>query len=206
MESLTLAIRLGLMLAAYLCGSIPWGVIFTRIFTGKDIRRLGSGNIGATNVRRIAGNILGVLTLAGDVLKGAVPVYLAKTLITGPYADLWIALVAFCAVLGHLAPVFFRFKSGGKGVATTFGVFLAISPAAVGGALVVFIGVLWRYRYVSFGSLSAMATLPAFLWFTTGCLYFMGLAVISAVLIYTRHSDNIQRLREGTEPKLGSRT
>jgi acyl phosphate:glycerol-3-phosphate acyltransferase len=207
MESLTIIKLFVLMIAAYVCGSIPWGVILTRLFTNKDIRRYGSGNIGATNVRRIAGNTLGILTLAGDVSKGAAPVLLAKSFFSAadPWATMCIALVAFCAVLGHLAPIFFMFKSGGKGVATAFGTSLAISPVATGGALLVFIWVLWRYRYVSLGSLAAVATLPAFIWVSTRSFYFMVLAVIIAILIYTRHADNIRRLRDGTEPATGPR-
>ena len=107
-----------LPLFAYLLGSIPWGLVLTRLFTSVDIRQQGSGNIGATNVRRVAGTTLGALTLAGDVLKGAFPVWLAVT-ITAPnelWGEIYISLVAFAAFSGHLYPVYMKFKDGGKGL------------------------------------------------------------------------------------------
>ena len=115
-----------LTLIAYLLGSIPWGVILTGLFTSADIRQQGSGNIGATNVSRVAGPALGLLTFTGDILKGAIPVYAALKL-AGHYPDVndfFLVLVGLAAFLGHLYPVFMKFKGGGKGVATAVGVFL----------------------------------------------------------------------------------
>ena len=205
MEPLTSVKLIGLMAFAYLCGSIPSGVILTRLFSDADIRHMGSGNIGATNVRRLAGNTLGVLTLIGDVSKGAVPVLIAKYAfhVNSLWSDICISAVALCAVVGHLAPIFFRFRLSGKGVATALGVFIAISPEATGGALLIFLWVVWRYRYVSLGSLSAVSILPALIWLTTGSIVFAGLGVLIAICVVTRHADNIRRLREGTEPTLG---
>ena len=120
-----------LTVSAYFLGSIPFGLVLTRLFTSIDIRKTGSGNIGATNVRRMAGNLLGVLTLIGDVLKGALPVFLATALVRGEAGnipEMIIAFVATGAFIGHLFPVYLKFKTGGKGVATAFGCFLVISP------------------------------------------------------------------------------
>ena len=102
---------------AYLLGSIPWGLVLTRLFTSIDIRKEGSRNIGATNVRRVAGTTLGILTLAGDVLKGAVPVWLAVFLTNSNelWASFYISLVAVAAFMGHLYPIYMKFKNGGKG-------------------------------------------------------------------------------------------
>jgi glycerol-3-phosphate acyltransferase PlsY len=115
-----------LVIFAYMLGSVPCGFILTKLFTTLDIRQKGSGNIGATNVRRIAGNRLGIITLAGDVLKGAFPVYLAIKLtgVNGFWAEIYISLIAVSALSGHLFPVFLKFKGGGKGVATAAGCFM----------------------------------------------------------------------------------
>lgn len=189
---------------AYLLGSIPWGLVLTRMFTSVDIRQHGSGNIGATNVRRLAGPVLGALTLAGDALKGAVPVWLALTL-TGPgdvRGESYIAIVALCAFAGHLYPVFLKFKSGGKGVATAAGCFLVISPAAGIVAILVFIMfVCWLDR-VSAGSLAAAAVLPIAVWEASHSGIFTVCAVATTIFIYIRHKDNIKRLWSGTEPTI----
>ncbi len=189
---------------AYLLGSIPWGLVLTRMFTSIDIRRQGSGNIGATNVRRLAGPVLGALTLAGDALKGAIPVWLALTL-TGPgdvRSESYIAVVALCAFAGHLYPVFLKFKSGGKGVATAAGCFLVISPAAGIVVILVFIMfVCWLDR-VSAGSLAAAAVLPIAVWEASHSGIFTVCAVAITIFIYIRHKDNIKRLLSGTEPTL----
>jgi glycerol-3-phosphate acyltransferase PlsY len=188
---------------AYLLGSIPWGVVLTRLFTSVDVRQQGSGNIGATNVSRVAGSTLGVLTFLGDVLKGAVPVYLAlmaagKSQGTG---DLLPAIVALAAFSGHLYPLFMKFKGGGKGVATCAGCFVALAPLACLSALLAFIVVLFSSKRVSAGSLAAAAVLPWAAWFSTDSLYITASAVIMAVFIGVRHKDNIKRLISGTEPK-----
>jgi len=188
---------------AYLLGSIPWGVVLTRSFTSVDIRRQGSGNIGATNVSRVAGSTLGLLTFLGDVLKGAVPVYLALILAgkNQETGDLLPAMVALAAFFGHLYPLFMKFKGGGKGVATCAGCFVVLSPLACLSALLAFIVVLYSWKRVSTGSLAAAAVLPGVVWFSTDSLPVTVSAGIMTVFIFVRHRDNIKRLISGTEPK-----
>ncbi len=188
---------------AYLLGSIPWGVVLTRIFTSVDIRQQGSGNIGTTNVSRVAGSTLGLLTFVGDVLKGAVPVFLA-IILAGKYqstGDLLPAIVALAAFFGHLYPLFMKFKDGGKGVATCAGCFVVLSPPACLSALLTFIVVLFLSKRVSAGSLAAAAVLPCAAWFSADALHITVSAVIMALFIFMRHRDNIRRLLSGTEPK-----
>jgi glycerol-3-phosphate acyltransferase PlsY len=191
-----------LPLCAYLLGSIPWGLVLTRLFTSVDIRQLGSGNIGATNVRRVAGTTLGALTLAGDVLKGAFPVWLAVT-ITAPNelrGEIYISLVAIAAFSGHLYPVYMKFKDGGKGVATAGGCFVVISPMACVVAILVFIMFICLFKRASAASLAAAAALPVAVWYFTGSGVLAGCAVATAIFIYFRHMDNIKRLLSGAEP------
>jgi glycerol-3-phosphate acyltransferase PlsY len=186
---------------SYLLGSIPWGLILTRLFSSINIRQVGSGNIGATNVARMAGPGLGVLTLAGDILKGAFPVWLAVSMTTPNkvWGDLYIALVALAAFTGHLYPVYMKFKNGGKGVATAAGCFGVISPVALVILTLVFIlFVCWSNR-VSLASLAAAAVLPVAIWKATGSEVMLGCAVITTIFIYFRHVDNIKRLIAGTE-------
>ena len=188
---------------AYLLGSIPWGLILTRKFTLIDIRQQGSKNIGATNVRRVAGTGLGILTLLADILKGAVPVYCAYILITGPDKltnEIYLSIIAFTAFLGHLYPVYTKFKKGGKGVATAAGCFMIISPAAFIVAILTFILFVFLSRRVSAGSLSGAAVLPVAVWLTSHSNALTLCALITAILIFFRHTDNIKRLLSGTEP------
>lgn len=189
---------------AYLLGSIPWGLVLTRVFTSIDIREHGSGNIGATNVRRVAGSTLGALTLAGDVLKGAIPVGLALR-ISCPgsvWADIFISLVALLAFGGHLYPVYLKFNGGGKGVATAAGAFFVISPAAGVVVILVFILFVCWWERASVGSLAAAAVLPLAIWKSTGSAVICTSAAVTAIFIYIRHKDNIKRLWDGTEPTL----
>jgi glycerol-3-phosphate acyltransferase PlsY len=191
---------------AYLLGSIPWGLVLTRIFTSVDIRRHGSGNIGATNVKRLAGPALGALTLAGDVLKGAIPVWLALALTgTGDVrGEIYVAVVAFCAFAGHLYPVYLKFKDGGKGVATAAGCFFIISPAAGIVAILVFIMFVCWVDRISAGSLAAAAVLPIAVWVSSHSTIFTVCAVATTIFIYIRHKDNIKRLLAGTEPTISN--
>ncbi|OEU67833.1 MAG: acyl-phosphate glycerol 3-phosphate acyltransferase [Desulfobacterales bacterium PC51MH44] len=194
----------GLPIFAYLLGSIPCGLVLTRLFTSVDIRQQGSGNIGATNVRRVAGPTLGALTLVGDVLKGAFPVWLAVT-IAAPneiWGEIYISLVALAAFSGHLYPVYMKFKNGGKGVATAGGCFAVISPVTCVVVILVFIMfVCWSNR-VSAASLAAAVVLPVAVWKATGSGVITGCAVLTAIFIYFRHLDNIKRLLAGTEPTI----
>jgi glycerol-3-phosphate acyltransferase PlsY len=189
---------------AYMLGSIPWGIILTRLFTSVDIRREGSGNIGATNVGRIAGPTLGVLTLIGDMLKGAIPVWIAGVLTTpnSLWGEVYISVVSLAAFSGHLYPVYMRFKKGGKGVATAAGCFAVISPAAFVVATLVFILFVCLLNIVAVASLAAAAILPIAIWQSTGSGVLTGCAVVTAIIIYFRHKDNIKRLFKGTEPKI----
>jgi glycerol-3-phosphate acyltransferase PlsY len=187
---------------AYLLGSIPWGLILTRLFTPVDIRQAGSRNIGATNVAREAGLKLGIITLAGDILKGAVPVWLAVSI--RPANDVWgalyVAFVAVAAFMGHLYPVYMKFKNGGKGVATAAGCFAVISPVATVISILVFIMMVCWSNRVSLASLVAAAVLPVAVWKATHSQIITGCAVITTIFIYFRHTDNIKRLLSGTEP------
>lgn len=184
-----------LLIGAYLCGSIPTGVWLGRQ-AGVDVRQTGSGNIGATNVARTAGLRPALLTLVGDVAKGVVPVLLARALLT----DVWlIALVGLAALCGHLFSIFLRF-SGGKGVATGFGIFLGLAPAAAAVAVVVFTIVAAATRYVSLASMLAAGSLPF-------AAYLLGseppttlAAALTAVAIIIRHRGNLVRLWNRTEP------
>ncbi len=192
----------GLPIFAYLLGSIPWGLVFTRLYSSADIKRQGSGNIGATNVSRVAGPTLGLLTFTGDVLKGAVPVYLALrfALQNQGVNDLFLSVVSLAAFFGHLYPLFMKFKSGGKGVATTAGCFVILAPLACLMALSAFIIFLLLSRRVSAGSLAAGIVLPIAVWFATNSWGITGAAATMSVFIFIRHTENIKRLISGTEP------
>ena len=191
-----------LVIFAYMLGSVPWGVILTKLFTPFDIRENGSGNIGATNVKRIAGTTLGVITLAGDMFKGAFPVYLAIKLtgVNGFWAEIYVSLIAVSVLSGHLYPVFLKFKGGGKGVATTAGAFIIISPIACFFALLTFIMFICLRNRVSAGSLGAALMLPVAVWKLTNSKVLAICAAFISILIYLRHIENIKRLFSGTEP------
>jgi len=194
---------LGLPVLAYLLGSVPWGVVLTRLFTSADVRRQGSGNIGATNVSRVAGPAWGLLTFTGDVLKGAVPVYLALIYAdkTAAPSDLLLAMVCLAAFLGHLYPLFMKFKNGGKGVATSAGCFAVLAPLACLWALAAFVIFLFLSRRVSVGSLSAAVVLPVAVWLSTLSGEITIAAAIMTIFIFIRHMENIKRLASGSEPK-----
>ena len=186
------------LLAAYLIGAIPTGLLLTRLTGGGDIRQTGSGNIGATNVYRTGGRKLGVLTLIGDAFKGLLPVLLASTLLD--YDPIHTGAVAVAAFLGHCFPVYLGFK-GGKGVATALGIYLVLSPLAVLGAFLIFAGLVWKLRYISVGSISAAAAIPLLVWLTTGSLPLLLTTIVISSIVILRHRTNIQRLFVGTENK-----
>jgi glycerol-3-phosphate acyltransferase PlsY len=185
-----------LVIAAYLIGSIPTGLLLGKVF-GVDIRTTGSGNIGATNVYRTLGRKVGVMTLVGDCLKGLIPVLVAKQM---GLPDLGIALVGLAAFLGHVYTVFLGFK-GGKGVATALGVFLGLSPLSVLLTLAVFVLVLFKWRYVSLGSIVAAAAMPVFVAAIDRRLSIVVVTLLVAVLVIWKHRENIKRLRAGSESK-----
>lgn len=192
----------GAFLFGYLLGSIPFGLVLTRLAGTQDIRTIGSGNIGATNVLRTGRKGLAAATLVGDALKGSVAVWLA-TWFGGPDLGVLAALGAF---LGHLFPVWLNFK-GGKGVATYIGVLLALAwPAAIL-FCVVWIVVAALTRYSSLAALIASAATPAFLWWYQHDLQNVELFLVLSVLLWIMHRGNIARLVRGREGKIGgSRT
>lgn len=189
-----------LLLFAYLLGSVPWGVILTRIFSDVDIRSAGSRNIGAYNVFRVAGKRLGLMTLGGDFLKGAIPVLVGIFWlgVANWKGEAVISLIALSAFAGHLFPLFLGFK-GGKGVATAAGCFLVISPLVFLVCALVYIMVLCWWGYSSAGSLSAAVILPGGVWLATHSVPLTGCALVMAAIIFVRHADNIRRLLKGTE-------
>ena len=188
-----------LILLAYLVGSIPFGLILSKLFAKRDIRSAGSGNIGATNVMRVLGKKLGVLTLMFDILKGAIFVILAEVV---THSEIWASLAGLAAFLGHLYPIYLKFR-GGKGVATSVGIFLFLAPYALLVDIVIFLLVVYQTRYVSLGSIIAAALLPVILLVFSYSYVYVILAVIMGGFIILRHRDNIQRLRQGRENKIG---
>jgi acyl phosphate:glycerol-3-phosphate acyltransferase len=194
----------------YLLGSIPFGYILVRIFRNEDVRKSGSGNIGATNVSRKS-PALGVLTLLLDAAKGLAPVMLAASLFPPTESAATrcqaMSLAALCSVAGHLFPLWLKFR-GGKGVATGLGSFAAIAPKAVLVAAVIFVIVVLVFRYISLGSILAVAMFPSLAWSfheygnTWVSLAFMGMA---SLLIVMKHYANISRLLAGTESRLRSK-
>ena len=190
-----------LLAAGYLLGSIPFGVVIARVASDVDLRRVGSGNIGATNVLRAVGKGAAALTLLGDIGKGALAVGLARW--TGASAPL-VAAVGLAAVLGHLFPVWAGFR-GGKGVATTLGVVLGAMPIVGGLLLVIWLAVAAITRYSSLAALVATATIPLLAWLVDGRPAMIGLSGALLVLVVVRHRENIGRLLAGTEGKIGQK-
>jgi len=200
-----LSYKIGIAVLAYLLGSIPCGLVLTRVFAATDVRRCGSGNIGATNVARVAGPWLGLATLTADALKGFLPVYLASLPAPSAGAETWATAAALLAFCGHLYPLYTRLRGGGKGVATGLGSFILLAPGAVVGVLAVFLVVFFIGRRVSAASLAAAAVLPAAVFLTGHAGVVCAGAVIVAVFIFLRHAENIRRLRAGTEPEFRMR-
>jgi len=197
----TIVLKSGLILLAYLCGSIPTGLILGRIFASVDIRKHGSHNIGATNVYRNLGKKLGALTLLGDIMKGFLPVYLVSR-VTG--AESWTCLAALATFSGHLFPVYLKFL-GGKGVATALGAFLVLSPHVLIIAFMIFVVVLLIFRFVSLSSISAALSMPLLMSFAPHPYpdSYLVTATIIAIMIAYRHKDNLKRILEGKESKIG---
>jgi len=197
---------ISLCIFAYLIGSVPFGLIFTKIFTSRDLREIGSGNIGATNARRAGGWGLGLATLVCDVLKGAIPVLIASAASPGnenALKELWMALSAISAFCGHLFPIYLKFKTGGKGVATAAGCFTVISPISLAISMIAFIIACGISKRVSVGSLTAAASLPISIFWINQSPAIIGCTLLISLSIIARHKDNIKRLLAGTEPKLG---
>jgi len=191
-----------LILLGYVLGSIPFGYLLVRAQSGGDLRAMGSGNIGATNVARMAGWPTGVMTLILDAAKGFFAVWLIGHFSNGNIRLMMYAGLA--AILGHLFPVWLGF-SGGKGVATALGVFLAICWPAAAVAVAVFVIVALFWRYVSLASISAAAALPLLVYVLYAPRHAPPAAVsagalLAAILIIIKHRENIERLMAGTEP------
>jgi acyl phosphate:glycerol-3-phosphate acyltransferase len=186
---------------AYLLGGLPFGYWFVRLTAGRDIRTMGSGNIGATNVRRSMGTKAGLVVLFLDILKGFIAVWLAAILTYGHTTALALAVVA--VMLGHCYPIFLRFK-GGKAVACFVGAFLYLAPLALLATTVVFVAVVVLSKYVSLGSILGALVFPFALWFVNrpppGILY---ASIFAAALVVYRHKSNIARLRAGKESRFG---
>jgi glycerol-3-phosphate acyltransferase PlsY len=184
-----------LIVLAYMLGSVPFALLAARLFGGPDPRSAGSGNVGATNVTRTTGKLAGLITLLGDIGKGALPTLLAFYFKPDPAT---ISLVGLCAFLGHLFPVFLKFR-GGKGVATACGVFLVISPIALFLSACLFLVIIIATRYVSISSISSALALPFFLAVLPWHREYVPLGIAVAFLVILKHRENIKRLREGTE-------
>jgi glycerol-3-phosphate acyltransferase PlsY len=186
---------------SYLLGSIPFGFILLRIFREQDVRRTGSGNIGATNVAR-SSPTLGLLTLILDALKGVAAVELARAFFPG--RNVLAGVAALFAILGHMFPVWLKFR-GGKGVATGLGSFAILAPKTILVMVGVFVAVVLVFRRVSLGSIVAVALFPFLAWLLhdyDNSPQILGLMAIASIFIVARHHQNIRRLLTGTEPRL----
>jgi len=190
-----------LVIGAYLVGSIPFGLLVTKLIGGVDIRLVGSGNIGATNVLRAVGKGPAVLTLVLDFLKGFLPVFLMQRL---GGSEIWIAGAGLAAFLGHLYPIFLGLK-GGKGVATALGVLLGIMPlvALLGVGIWLATALIWRYS--SLAALTAALVIPFLAWALYGMIPYLLFAGVLSILVIYRHHENIKRLLAGTESRIGQK-
>jgi glycerol-3-phosphate acyltransferase PlsY len=194
---------LGLVLLAYLVGSIPTGLLVARLLGGPDPRRFGSGNLGTANVYRLLGRKAGAFTLAGDVAKGALPVFLGSYWLTplGAWQESAVAAVGGAAVLGHVFPIYIRFQ-GGKGVATTFGVMAVLTPLAAFNLAIVYILALVRTRIFSAAALLGAWLMPLAVGLFSPSKAYLLLAGGLSGLILICHRENLERLVKGEEPRL----
>jgi glycerol-3-phosphate acyltransferase PlsY len=186
---------------SYLLGSIPTGVIISKFFFKVDIQKVGSGNIGATNVARTLGKKVGIITLIGDALKGIIPVVVVKIYQPYPLNQTLIFFCALAAFFGHLFPIYLKFK-GGKGVATALGIFIVFFPLQTLICALLFFIIVYITRYVSLGSISSAILMPILVSFRAQDSYQIALSIIIGLFIVIKHKDNIHRLLEGKENKL----
>jgi glycerol-3-phosphate acyltransferase PlsY len=189
-----------LIVIAYLIGSVPFALILARRLGTADLRRIGSGNLGAANVLRTSGVRAGITVMLLDVAKGAGSVMLAQRFDAGAVT----AAAGLAAIVGHVFPIWLRFR-GGKGVATACGVFSVLTPLAIGPTLAVFLGAVWISRYVSVGSILASVALPPIAYATGSPAPVLGAAVAASTLILIRHRTNLARVLAGTEQRIGLR-
>ena len=186
------------LLGAYLVGSVPFGFLIGKM-RGVDVRTVGSKNIGATNVFRTVGKKWGLLAFLCDFLKGFVPTFAAKTFVSGVE---WLPVaVGLCCVIGHTLTVFMKFR-GGKGVATAFGMLVALIPALVGIAFLVFVALFACTNYISLGSCGAATFLAVAIWFYPVLLAVKIIVSLIGVFVVVKHKSNISRLLKGTENKI----
>lgn len=196
------ALKISAVILSYLIGAIPFGLLLGKVFIGVDVRTLGSGNIGATNVLRAGGKGAAILTLLADCLKGVLPVLAVRYVFQAEY--LTVAAGA-AAIIGHNFPVYIGFK-GGKGVATSFGVVLAVSPLIGLLCLLTWLAAALLWRYSSLAALCAFALYPVLTFaLHTGEKPLIALSLFVAGMIYVRHRENIKRLIAGTEMKIGKK-
>jgi len=195
-----------LLLSAYLLGSIPFGLVVAKLMGGPDPRTAGSGNIGAANVYRLLGRNAGAFTLFGDVLKGAVPVFLARFGLTdlGGWHEAAVAGVGLAAVAGHIWPLYLGFR-GGKAVATSFGVVLVISPPTAVALAGLYALILQRWHISAVASLATAWALPPLVGLLVASKTYLGLSAVLSALILWRHRENIIRLCRDQELALGPR-
>ena len=201
-------LAVGIVLGAYLLGSISFSYLIVKIKQGMDVRTVGSGNAGATNVMRAAGKKAAALALLLDIAKGITAVAVARAVDATPPV---VGGAAVAVVLGHVFPVFFGFR-GGKGVATSAGALGALAPAALFLALIVFVLVVYWKRYVSLGSMAAAVSIPVLAWAGQRLGWVEGpdpwliaSSAAIALLVVIKHRSNLERLRQGIEPRLGER-
>jgi glycerol-3-phosphate acyltransferase PlsY len=188
------------ILFAYALGSVPFALILARR-SGADLRRIGSGNLGAANVLRASGVKAGVMVAILDISKGAFSVAIAGRLTDNPAAP---AIAGLAAIVGHIYPAWLRFR-GGKGVATACGVFSVLTPIALPPALAIFVASVWATKYISLGSVLATVALPPIAYATGSPAPVVGAACAAAALVIFRHRSNLARMRSGTERRLGVR-
>jgi glycerol-3-phosphate acyltransferase PlsY len=192
---------MAVIILAYFIGSIPFALILARRWGGFDLRRVGSGNLGAANVMRASGVTAGVLVAALDMAKGAASVWLAARVSSDAAVP---AAAGLAAIVGHVYPVWIRFR-GGKGVATACGVFTVLTPLAVPPALAIFAAVVWLTKYISLGSVVASIVLPPLAYALGSPVPSVLAAIAASIIIVFRHRSNVLRLRTGTERRFGVR-
>lgn len=205
-----------LVALAYLIGSIPFSYLVVKVMAGKDVRQLGSGNVGATNAARAGGKAAGVVALLLDIAKGWLVVAIARWIVQQPgwpfaagpmpweSREAWVAFAGFVGVVAHMFPVWLRFH-GGKGVATAAGVFLGLNPIVLLGGMIVFAIVLLASRYVSLASIATAAAIPLLFRFLVNDAPFwhIVMSIAIAIAVITKHHENIARLAHGRERRLG---
>jgi acyl phosphate:glycerol-3-phosphate acyltransferase len=190
-----------IVIVAYLIGSVPFALLLARRWGAADLRRIGSGNLGAANVLRASGVKAGVLVAVLDITKGAVSVMLAQRFTDHAAVP---AAAGLAAIVGHIYPVWLRFR-GGKGVATACGVFSVLTPFAIPPVLGIFVVAVWLTKYISLGSMLASVALPPIAYATGSPAPAVAAALVASAIIVFRHRSNVVRLRTGTERRIGAR-